>query len=214
MILNHVNHKNFVDESGNASCVSNDVNKNNPNNQGIYTALLTITEITDNALPGNESLKSTDVKENIITGIIKELPPPFQDNASKVFHKFIKVIALKTEDLKRTKLLPHRITLLPNSEPVKQKAYRIPKFKADALKIEISKLIKSGLIEPSHSPWSSPVVLVPKKNNQFRMCVDYRTINNLTIKDAYALPMIDDILTYVGNRASVLSTLDLFSGYH
>jgi len=46
------------------------------------------------------------------------------------------------------------------------------------------------------------------------MCVDYRTINNLTIKDAYALPMIDDILTYVGNRASVLITLDLFSGYH
>ena len=200
-------------QESNGDTVKEHLNVDNDDSSEYYPALLTITEITDDA-SGKESLYPSDIKDNIITEIIKELPPSIQDKADRVFHQFIEVIALKTDDLKRTKLLPHRITLLPNSDPVKQKAYRVPKFKADALKTEISKLIKSGLIEPSHSPWSSPVVLVPKKNNQFRMCVDYRTINNLTVKDAYALPMIDDILTYVGNHASILSTIDLFSGYH
>jgi len=55
--------------------------------------------------------------------------------------------------------------------------------------------------------------LVLKKNGDWRLCVDYRKLNNLKIKDSYALPLIDDILTFIGN-AKILSTIDLFSGYH
>jgi len=97
---------------------------------------------------------------------------------------------------------------------LKQKPYRISRIQSEALKTEITKLIKKRLIEPSASSWSSPVVLVPKKNNQYRMCVDYRRLNQYTIKDAYALPRIDDILYSINNNAKVLSTLDLYSGYH
>ena len=56
--------------------------------------------------------------------------------------------------------------------------------------------------------------MVSKKNGHWRLCVDYRVVNNCTIKDSYVLPIIDDILFYVGNDAKILSTIDLFSGYY
>ena len=79
---------------------------------------------------------------------------------------------------------------------------------------EIYKLQDNGLIKPSQSSWSFPVVLVPKNNGTWRMCVDYRKLNNITEKDAYPLPYIEEILSSVGNDVKFLSTLDLFSGFH
>ena len=86
-------------------------------------------------------------------------------------------------------------------------------MKADILKEEISKLINKNLIEPSKSPWSSPVVLVPKHNGKWRMCVDYRKVNQVTEKDAYALTLIEENFDGL-DGATVFSTLDLYSGYH
>jgi len=136
-----------------------------------------------------------------------------KDPVTKLFENFKEVLAIKTDDLKPTKLLPHRIVFKPGSIPVKQRAYRLSKVQALALKKELEKLINNKLIEPSHSPWSSPVVLVLKKNGQYRICMDYQRVNSLTEKDAYTLPLIDDILSYIG-RNQDLSTIDLFSGYH
>ena len=83
-----------------------------------------------------------------------------------------------------------------------------------ALKKILAKLKENKLIISSNSIWSFPVVLVPKKNNDWRMCVDYRQLNNVTIKDSYELPLIDEIFMFIGKNAKVLSTIDLFSGYH
>ncbi|OUM56415.1 hypothetical protein PIROE2DRAFT_31124, partial [Piromyces sp. E2] len=58
--------------------------------------------------------------------------------------------------------------------------YRLSKVQANALKEELIKLLNNKLIEPSSSPWSSPVILVPKKNNKWRMCIDFRKLNNVT----------------------------------
>jgi len=153
-----------------------------------------------------------DTKETRVEKIIKLIPDLVKDPVTKLFKNFWEVLEMKTDDLKPTKLLPHRIILKPGATPVKQRAYRLSKVQVIVLKKELEKLINNRLLELSHSPWSSPVVLVLKKNGQYRMCVDYRRVNDLTEKDAYSLPLIDDILSYIGKN-QVLSTIDQASFY-
>ena len=76
----------------------------------------------------------------------------------------------------------------------------------------VREMLSGGQIEPSDSPWASPVVLVTKKDGSTRFCVDYRRLNSLTVKDAYPLPRIDDSLRLLGNQ-QWFSTMDLASGY-
>ena len=76
----------------------------------------------------------------------------------------------------------------------------------------VKDMLTGGQIEPSDSPWASPVVLVTKKDGSTRFCVDYRRLNSLTVKDAYPLPRIDDSLRLLGNQ-QWFSTMDLASGY-
>ena len=136
------------------------------------------------------------------------------ERVRKLLNKYRKIIALSTDDLNKTSLYPHAIRLKENSQPVKQRAYRTSKMKADIIKEELTKLLNKGLIAPSQSPWSSPVVLMPKKNGKWRLCIDYRRLNELTIKDAYSIPFIEEILFSIGGKVEAISTLDLFSGYH
>ena len=116
----------------------------------------------------------------MIYSIINKLTEHLKSSVENLFLEYISVLALKTDDLGSSKLYPHRINLIPGTEPIKQRAYRVSKVQADALKKELIKLINNKLIVPYSSPWSSPVVLFPKKNGQVRMCVDYKKINNCT----------------------------------
>ena len=103
-------------------------------------------------------------------------------------------------------------TIPTEGPPIKQKAYRIPLPKRRVVEEELEKMLEAGVIRPSQSPWASPVTLVGKKDGTTRFCVDFRKVNDCTIKDAYPLPLIQDIFDSM-QGASVFSTLDLKSGY-
>ena len=137
----------------------------------------------------------------------------YRDTIIALLENFIVVVATSTEELTPSKLKPYKIKLKANAKPFKQRYYRLSKFKSDILKNEIIKLIHKQLIEPFCSEWSSPIVLVPKPNGKWRLCIDYRGVNDRTEKDAYPIPNIDEIFDCL-NGAVVFTTMDLYSGYH
>lgn len=106
----------------------------------------------------------------------------------------------------------HNIALL-DDEPVAVPPYRLSNAKKDLLKTELDKLLAAGIIEECESPYAAPVVLVPKKNGDVRLTVDYRKLNAKTRPDRYPLPRVDDIL-HDAHQTQFMSTLDLRSGYH
>ena len=81
------------------------------------------------------------------------------------------------------------------------------------LKMQLQELLDKGYIRPSVSPWGAPVLFVKKKDGTFRMCIDYRQLNKLTIKNRYPLPIIDDLFDQV-RGALVFSKFYLRTGYH
>ena len=121
------------------------------------------------------------------------------------------VFAKGPEDLGRTNVDRHRIDT-GGHPPIKQPARRLPFHKQEEATQEINNMLSAGVIEPSCSPWSSPIVLVRKKDGSLRFCIDFRKVNEVTVKDSYPLPRIDDTLDMLGG-ATWFSTLDLASGY-
>ena len=107
----------------------------------------------------------------------------------------------------------HHINLLPNTTPINVRPYRYPQFQKSEIKKQVLELLSSSLIQPSMSPYSSLVLLVKKKDGTWRMCVDYRTLNSVTIRDRFPIPMIDELLDELGN-AAWFSKLDLRQGFH
>lgn len=98
------------------------------------------------------------------------------------------------------------------SLPINQGPRRVSPQQRRIIKEHIDQLISAGIIRPSRSPWASPVLLVPKGESEYRMCIDYRKLNAVTKKEVYAIPRIDDVLDTLGGKM-YFSTLDLASGY-
>ena len=85
------------------------------------------------------------------------------------------------------------INLIPGTSPIAKRPYRMAASELAELKKQLGELQQSGFIRPSSSPWGSPVLFVRKKDGSMRMCVDYRALNEVTIKNKYPLPRIDDL---------------------
>ena len=104
------------------------------------------------------------------------------------------------------------ITLKENATPVFARLHRYSPHQRDVIKEEIEKMLENGVIEPSRSPWTSPIVLVTKPDSSIRFCVNYKKLNLLTVKDRFPLPRIDDCLDFLSGK-KYFTTLDCFSGY-
>ncbi|TKC11709.1 hypothetical protein FA727_23800, partial [Robertmurraya kyonggiensis] len=105
------------------------------------------------------------------------------------------------------------IELQPGTAPISKRPYRMPPNELAELKIQLQELLDKGFIRPSVSPWGCPAIFVKKKDHSLRLCIDYRPLNAVTIKNKYPLPRIDILFDQLAG-ARVFSKIDLRSGYH
>ena len=145
---------------------------------------------------------------------VNEITPTLHPEAQKLVKEFKGIFP---EEL--PKVLPpkrsidHRIDLVPGAQPVSQPIYRMSATELKELKKQIDELLSHGFIRPSLSPYGSPVLFVKKKDGSLRLCVDYRRLNEVTIKNSFGLPRADEQLESV-RGAKYFTKLDLHSGYN
>ena len=138
-----------------------------------------------------------------------ELSPLENIELGKIIDKF-KTISTEEKGLGETNIIEHRI--VTTGSPIKQKYYPLSPVKLQALNDEVDRMLELGVIAPSKSPWSNPVVMTPKKDGSLRFCLDARKLNDVTIKDSYPLPYISSILDNL-KGARYLSSIDLSAAY-
>src|SRR4051812_44205261 len=109
--------------------------------------------------------------------------------------------------------IDHRITLEPGHTPPWQPIYRLSPLELDAMREELDRLLKNGSVEPSVSPFGTLVIFVKKKDGTLRMCIDYQALNNITIKNRFPIPLIDNLTDHLFG-AKVFTKIDLRWGYN
>ncbi|GJS53413.1 putative reverse transcriptase domain-containing protein [Tanacetum coccineum] len=130
-----------------------------------------------------------------------------------VVQEFPEVFPEDLPGIPPTRQVEFRIDLVPGATPVARAPYRLAPSKMKELAEQLQELTDKGFIRPSSSPWGAPVLFVKKKDGSFRMCIDYRELNKLTVKNRYPLPRIDDLFDQL-QGSSIYSKIDLRLGYH
>ncbi|KAK3083976.1 hypothetical protein FSP39_006179 [Pinctada imbricata] len=162
----------------------------------------------------SEASDSNDVPQHLQDILLRcttSLDDSDNEKAKSLLIRYSDLFAKSDEGVGRTSLVKHKINT-GDKAPIKQKPRRLPMQMHKEVETHVSDMLRRGVIEPSTSPWASPIVLAKKKDGTTRFCIDYRHLNSVTIKDAYPLPRIDESLDQLSG-AKWLSTLDMNTGY-
>lgn len=133
------------------------------------------------------------------------------ENLVDLLQEFSSCFAQKDSELGICKVAEHQINT-GLASPVHQTPYKSAWKERTIVQQQVDEMLEKGVVEPSNSPWASPVVLVKKKDGSWRFCVDYRRLNTISVKDVYPLPRIEETLSRMDN-ACIFSAMDLESGY-
>ncbi|GJW41592.1 putative reverse transcriptase domain-containing protein [Tanacetum coccineum] len=148
--------------------------------------------------PGSLACIKADEKKLDDIRVVRDFPEVFPDDLS---------------GLPPVREIEFRIDLIPGASPVVKSPYRLAPSEMLELSNQLKELQEKGFIRPSHSPWGAPVLFVKKKDGAMRMCIDYRELNKLTIKNHDPLPKIDDLFDQLQGACCFIK-IDLHSGYH
>jgi len=148
--------------------------------------------VSDSQQPTTEPVIPEDIQS-----LISKFAPLFDDQIS----------------LPPSRACDHAIPLIPGARPMNIRPYRYPPALRDEIEKQVAEMLDKGLIQPSASLFSSPVLLVKKKDGSYRFCVDFCHLNALTVKSKFPVPVFDQLVDELAN-ASWFSNLDLRAGFH
>ena len=175
---------------------------------GEYTPLAELL-LVDSAGPGHPPSTGASALTDIDLSTC-ELSPTQQQQLLALLQDYEDLFATVGGPLGRTSVVRHAI--YTEGPPIRQPMRRQPVALRSAIDSEVQTMLQQGVIQPSFSPWSSPVVMVKKKDGSWRFCIDYRKLNGATHRDAYPLPRVDATLDSLAG-STLFTTLDLASGY-
>lgn len=206
-------HKNKVDRNRTSKSISNKLE-----------SYMNTVSLGDNQYKENNTINTLSNKidknkfKKILDNIrIDHLNREEKHSLLEILKNYEHIFSLDGENLSATTVTEHKIRTI-NSEPIHTKTYRYPKIHEEEVREQVEKLKNEGVIRDSQSPWNSPLWIVPKKTDasgktKWRMVIDYRKLNELTIPDNYPIPNIHEILDQLG-KSKYFTTLDLKSGFH
>ena len=177
----------------------------------------TVQQTTSHRSSTHNSTRQPTSRQSAQPASANRLPPAGKVNSSELaslLHAFADVFPEELPaGLPPQRHVEHTIPLEPGHKAPAKKLYRMSTYELQELRKQLNELIAKGWIRPSRSPFGAPVLFVAKKDGSLRMCIDFRELNNICVKDHYPLPRTDELLDQL-HGAQWFSKLDLRSGYH
>ena len=170
--------------------------------------------------PNNEhTLSSLSLKKHSSAlhsskGNVSSISPLIDEKMQKLLQEYADVFSDDLPPgLPLERAITHAIDLVEGSKPLSKPPYLLNASEASKVERQLADYLQCGFIQPSQSLWASPILMVKKKDGSMRMCVDYRGLNAVTIKNKYPLPRIDELFDQL-QGAKYFTKIDLRSGYH